>query len=119
MESQHLVVTDAVSEVGVTSEKLPKPDNLKVDKSPKKPAQQVSIFKRVLQKQVSDPSSPAKSIKEQAVAASFVPHSSNPHAMSSSGVTTPHDKLETSNANAACGVTVAHAFRLGNIQFGS
>ena len=106
---QHLVVTDAVSEVGVTSEKPPKPEKLKVDKSPEKPAKQVSIFKRVLQKQASDPSSPAKSIKEQAVAASFEPHSSNPHAMSSSGVTTPHEKLETSNANAACGVTVAHA----------
>ena len=106
---QHLVVTDAVSEVGVTSEKPPKPEKLKVDKSPEKPAKQVSIFKRVLQKKASDPSSPAKSIKEQAVAASFEPHSSNPHAMSSSGVTTPHEKLETSNANAACGVTVAHA----------
>ena len=69
----------------------------------------MSIFKRVLQKQVSDASSPAKSIKEQAVAASFAPHSTHPHAMSSNGgVTAPHQELETGHAESSCGVIVAH-----------
>ena len=67
---QHLVVTDVASEVGVTSEKPLEPEEQKVDKSPETAAPQVSIFKRVLQKKVSDASSPAKSVKEQAVAIS-------------------------------------------------
>ena len=106
---QHLVVTDVAPEVGVTSEKPLEPEEQKVDKSPETAAPQVSIFKRVLQKKVSDASSPAKSVKEQAVAISFAPHSTNPHAKSSKGgVTAPHQKLGTGHSESPSGVTVAH-----------
>lgn len=64
----------------------------------------------------SDASHHAKSIKEQAVAVSFVPHSTNPHALSSSGgVIAPHQELGTSHAEPSSGVTVAHQ-ELGTVD---
>lgn len=115
---QHLVVTDECSEGGVSSDLPQKLGEQKVDKSPESPKKNVSIFKRVLQKQVSDASSPAKSIKEQAVAASFAPHSTHPHAMSSNGgVTAPHQELETGHAVFLWGYCRSPG--PGNTRFGS
>eukprot|EP00435_Cladocopium_sp_Y103_P032141 s808_g8.t1 len=111
---EHLVVAEMTSEVGVASEKSSKlkvsvpQEDKNLDKSPAK--SKVSIFKRVLEKKVSDASSPAKSVKEQAAALSFVPHSTNPLAMSSrGGVTASQQELQAPPAMSVNGgVTVSH-----------